>query len=73
VLQKHHEHPRVTTYNMWALWSINERLANRPGVDLPRPDDTWIMDVVAAVLDEGDEISALMERARKEQHASPFT
>jgi len=42
------------------LWSINERLSGREGLEIARPDDGWIDDL--QWLNERD---AEIERARK--------
>lgn len=40
-------HPDVTHFERLALWSINERLAGRAGLDLPEPDEEWLEDLEA--------------------------
>lgn len=42
------QHPDVTGYQLWALWSLNERLAGREGVDLPHPSSSYLTDLLAA-------------------------
>lgn len=39
-------HPYVVNQTWLLLWSINERLAGRPGVDCPVPTEDWIEDLL---------------------------
>lgn len=38
-----------------ALWSINERLAGRAGVDLPRPDESWVEDLLDVMMKRAED------------------
>jgi len=42
-------------YVMWALWSINERLAGGKGGDLPEPDSGLVLDLIAALVRKAEE------------------
>lgn len=35
-------------YQLLALWSINERLAGRSGIDIPKPSLGWLDDAIDA-------------------------
>lgn len=38
-----------------ALWSINERLAGRAGVDMVRPSDEWLEDLMDVMIKRAEE------------------
>lgn len=40
-------HPEVVATQADLLWSINERLAGREGMDVPRLGRAWLDDVIA--------------------------
>ncbi len=35
-------------FQLWVLWSLNERLAGREGRDLPEPTAAYLSDLMAA-------------------------
>jgi len=39
----------------WLLWSINERLNGKQGVDLPEPNFNWLDDVIHLAIIEAEE------------------
>jgi hypothetical protein len=48
-------HPYVISYLHVALWSINERLGGREGLNLPEPSLEYIDDIVSIVDQEHKE------------------
>lgn len=42
-------HPNVVAWFATALWSINERLAQRDGADLDQLGGEWVNDVLSAL------------------------
>lgn len=47
-------HPDMLAAIVLPLWSINERLANREGLDLPMPTNRYIDDIVHILRDKAD-------------------
>ena len=44
------------------LWSINEKLSGREGIDLPPPDGAWLDDLIPLAREENKETESLQGR-----------
>lgn len=54
-------HPYIIDYQCLALFSINERLAGKPGIDLPTFDHGYIEDIFHDDTDQDMETSEIEE------------
>lgn len=61
-------HPEVVTTTLELLWSINERLAGREGIDVPPPSLAFLQDVSDVARIQCEERERVMEEIQRNAH-----
>ena len=59
-------HPEWLDYVACALWSLNERAAGRPGLDLEPLPRAYLSDVLEVALAESEHLAQLQEEQEEE-------